>query len=496
MTASLGRFLRHSTHYSIGEILILLSTLVSFPITTRIFAVHEYGIMNLISNALLVLVACAKSGLQNSVVRYYDEYAENKHPQGLPVFISTLLLGGMALALMFTLVWIIATTSFSEFWFGESIVPGLLLLSSGLILLRASESLLLALLRAEQQTIFFNSYRVIAKYVTLASILVILFFVSRTLTGFYGAQLLGMSLAVFTLLGWRAWKNPLHFRDFSGAVFRQALVYGFPLIGFELVSMLLTYLDRYLIHFFLNATAVGLYSASYNLADYLKDIVVLPFATAVMPVYMQIWAKKGREETRKFLQGALRTYGLFAAPLTFGCAAVGENFIRIIASEKFVAGSAIIPWTIAGLMINGALPILAASHYIQKKTKRLVGILTLTMIVNVTANWLLIPRLGIMGATIAKALSYLLMAIIVTIYTHRFIGLQIPWTALLKYLFAGSLMFLAIKATHLAHPWIDLFFETVFGAIVYFVIVFIIDGVFRENVDIFLRKHLGLFQRR
>ncbi|MDL1876531.1 hypothetical protein FBQ85_15375, partial [Cytophagia bacterium CHB2] len=126
MTASLGRFLRHSTHYSIGEILILLSTLVSFPITTRIFAVHEYGIMNLISNALLVLVACAKSGLQNSVVRYYDEYAENKHPQDLPVFISTLLLGGMALALMFTLVWIIATTSFSEFWFGESIVPGLL----------------------------------------------------------------------------------------------------------------------------------------------------------------------------------------------------------------------------------------------------------------------------------------------------------------------------------------------------------------------------------
>lgn len=495
MTHSLGRFLRHSSHYSIGEILILLSTLVSFPVTTRIFAVHEYGLMNLISNALLVLVACAKCGLQNSVVRYYDEYAEHKQPHSVQTFISSLLLGGLAAAAAFTALWIVATTSFSEFWFGESVLPSLLLLSSGLIFLRAGESLLLAFLRAEQQTILFNGYRVIAKYVTLAAILGTLFFIARTLSGFYSAQLFAMSLAFSTLLALRLRKTPLHWRDFSATVFWQALVYGFPLIGFEFFSMLLAYIDRYLIHFFLDATAVGLYSASYNLADYLKDIVVLPFASAIMPVYMQTWAKKGKEETRKFLQSALRTYALFAAPLIFGCAAVGNNFIRVVASEKFVAGSAIIPWTIVGLMINGALPILAASHYIQKKTRRLVGILTGAMLVNLLANWLLIPRLEILGAAIAKLVSYLFMAVVVTLYTKRFLGLQVPWVAVDKYLTAGALMYLAVASVHISTPLIDLMAETAVGAIVYFAVVVTIDAVFRENLKTYVRRRLELLRR-
>ncbi|MDZ7268857.1 MAG: oligosaccharide flippase family protein [candidate division KSB1 bacterium] len=495
MTHSLGRFLRHSSHYSIGEILILLSTLVSFPITTRIFAVHEYGLMNLISNALLVLVACAKCGLQNSVVRYYNEYAEQQQPHSVRTFIASLLLGGLAVAAAFTVLWVVAATGFSEFWFGESVLPSLLLLSSALIFLRAGESLLLAFLRAEQQTLLFNGYRVLAKYATLAAILTTLFFIARTLNGFYGAQVFAMSLAFLTLLALRLRRTPLHWRDFAMVVFWQALAYGFPLIGFEFFSMLLAYSDRYLIHFFLDATAVGLYSASYNLADYLKDIVVLPFASAIMPVYMQTWAKKGKEETRKFLQSALRTYALFAAPLIFGCAAVGNNFIRVVASEKFVAGSAIIPWTIVGLMINGALPILAASHYIQKKTRRLVGILTGAMLVNLLGNWLLIPRLGILGAAIAKLASYLFMAVVVTFYTKRFLGLQLPWMAMSKYLAAGALMYLAVVRVHVATPLIDLLAETAVGIVVYFALVAVIDATFRQNLKTYLRRRLALLRR-
>jgi O-antigen/teichoic acid export membrane protein len=478
----LGKFLRQFSHYSVGQLLVLVSTFVSFPLLTRIFTVADYGIMNLVSDALLILVAFSKGGLQNSIVRFHDELGAGKEKkQRLNKLVVSVLWGGSGFALVITIICMIVIALLPESWLGQSGIRTLLLVSCGLIFFRAAESFLLGFLRAEQQTVFLNGYRVVSKYVSLGMVLLFVFYISRSLTGFYCAQMIAMIPVLAMLLIWRLRKNPLDRQNWSAEIFRRALIYGFPLIGFELISMLLAYADRYLIQYYEGAKAVGLYSAAYNMVDYVKDLIVVPLSTAVMPIYMKAWFKKGPEVTQSFLKNALRSYALLAVPLIFGCAVIGKDFIHVLASEKFIDGYVIIPWVITGLMINGALPILAAGLYIQDKTNKLVGLLAFASIFNLVANVILIPKFGIQGAAIAKLASYIILAVLATHFSNRVVKFPIAWVALAKYVFAGVVMYVAAAAVHMSSPVLELIAETGVGAAVYFAIVFIIDTGARQK---------------
>lgn len=489
------RLFHHSSHYSAGQFLILLSSLVSFPILTRIFSPDEYGLMNLISNALVILLAISKGGFQHSIIRYYDEFSARSNRQEFESFTSSIIFGGLAFALSVTIVWTGVNMLLSNVWQGEHQIGLLMLLASGLIFLRAGESLLLAFLRAEQQTIALNAYRVIVRYFSLGMVLLFLFFLSRTLTGFYTAHLFSMSLAIGVLLVMRVRRSRPRVFDFSGSIFREALFYGFPLVGFEVCSLLLNYVDKFFIQFMMDATAVGLYSAAYNLSDYVKDLVVLPLSSAVAPIYMRVWAERGKEHTEKFLTGALRSYVVLAVPIVLGYSAVSGDVIRFVASEDFAAGSIIVPWVIVGLLINGTIPIIGAGLYIQKKTKILVFYMLVATAINAAANMMLIPNFGLQGAAIAKLLSYSALMVCVTIVSRKFIAFSMPWASMLKYLLAGLLMFAVITTFQFSQPILGLVLHIFIGALTYGVLIIVLDKPVRENalalVDLYRKYRKG-----
>jgi O-antigen/teichoic acid export membrane protein len=177
----------------------------------------------------------------------------------------------------------------------------------------------------------------------------------------------------------------------------------------------------------------------------------------------------------------LRSYTLLAVPLIFGCTVIGKDFIHVLASEKFIDGHVIIPWVITGLMINGALPILAAGLYIQDKTNKLVGLLAFTSLFNLAANLILIPKFGIQGAAMAKLLSYLILAVLATYLSNRVLKFPIAWRALAKYVLAGAIMYVVAAAVRVSSPVLELAAEIVTGTVVYFAIVFVIDTGARQK---------------
>lgn len=482
MSKTLRGFLRQSSHYSVGQVLILFASLISFPILTRVFSLAEYGTMSLISNTVLIVTAIAKAGLQNSIVRFHDEYARGEQKERYASYISSLLLGGLSLAMIIAAVWALGTMIVDNLIDAHEMTFALLLISSGMVFLRSAESLLLGFLRAEQETFALNSYRVLVRYLLLGTMLLFLFMISKSLMSFYVSQVVAMLVGLGALAWWRFRRQWPRFHGFSREIFQPALHYGFPLIGFELVSMLLNYVDRYCLQYYLGAADVGLYSAAYNLSDYVKDVVVMPLTSAVTPIYMRLWATKGQDATRKFLQNALRTYTLFAIPLVLGFAADGKTLLHLIASEKFSEGQVIVPWLIAALMVNGAVPILAASLYIQKRTNLLVVFLGITTGLNLMGNLILIPRYGILGAAIAKLLSYVLLVLLVTIPTYRFMRFKMPWRDMLKYAVMGLVMYAAITFIKVQNPLLELSADLGLGLLIYAALVATTDDKVLENV--------------
>lgn len=124
----------HISNYSIGNLLVTISGLVSFPIFTRVFTVDEYGVMNLIATTLALLLAISKLGIQHSIVRFYGESKSKAGGAGVSEYLSTTLFGMMAIALAVTLAWAAVSQLIPTSWWSDPRISDLFLLTSALLL--------------------------------------------------------------------------------------------------------------------------------------------------------------------------------------------------------------------------------------------------------------------------------------------------------------------------------------------------------------------------
>ena len=106
--SSLKTLYRHASHYLGGRVIVMLLGFISFPVFTRVFSVAEYGVINLITNTVLLLTVLSKFGFQHSVQRYYPEGESANGPDDLRRYYSTLFYSTAILAFVSTLMFVAA----------------------------------------------------------------------------------------------------------------------------------------------------------------------------------------------------------------------------------------------------------------------------------------------------------------------------------------------------------------------------------------------------
>jgi O-antigen/teichoic acid export membrane protein len=117
-------------------------------------------------------------------------------------------------------------------------------------------------------------------------------------------------------------------------------------------------------------------------------------------------------------------------------------FGRHVISPNYWSGLAIVPVVLLGYLFFGMYINLSAGIYIEKKTYYLPAITFLGAVVNVIANFLLIPSGGIMGGMMGAAwatlFAYLAMAVAVYFVAQRVYPVRYEWGRLLKLAIAGA----------------------------------------------------------
>jgi O-antigen/teichoic acid export membrane protein len=204
------------------------------------------------------------------------------------------------------------------------------------------------------------------------------------------------------------------------------------MIGYELAGVILNVGDRYVIEALLGTGPLGLYSAAYNMCDYVRSIFILSIGQAVVPIYMRMWAEDGAEATRSFLGQSLRQYVLLAAPVMAGVSAVGSELLPFLASDKYAGGTVVLPSVIAGMVFSGATAITGAGLFLHKRAVTIMTLVVTAAALNVGLNLVLIPRIGILGAALATLLAYAALLAATTAFSQREVTVPLPGGALLK----------------------------------------------------------------
>ena len=450
--------------YVPAQIIPAIIGFLSVAAYTRLLDPKEYGQYILVITTVSVVSSAAFSWLNQSGVRFFEEYKK----KGLLVqFTSTTfisLFGSLAIIL---LIWAGTTIVLNKEWHSDFIrliqIGGVVLATQTIYLF------ILVLFRAGRRSLRYSVYTVINSAGT--------FFIAICLIKFGGFGPKGILLAVIVFSGGSAFfeliclfKNHLiTLPNYSIDLLKRFASYGIPMIGVSMGALVVSVSDRYMIQYFINIEAVGVYSASYNLAARSIGGISSLLALAAFPVIFQTFAKSGKEDTSILSGRLIGTYLVALVPALFGLTVLSKDVVGVVLGKPFRDAYIILPWIAGGVFCHGLGLYFNLAFELKEKTKFLFYIYGLAAAVNIILNVFCIPKFGILGAAYTTLIAYFVYLTTTWVFGANLFPLVFPWQTLWKTVLAAFVMAFVLKLNFLSSTTgiIPLIGKIIAGVIVY-----------------------------
>lgn len=491
VAGEMKKLIQHSSHYLAGLFGGLALGFISFPIFTRIFSVADYGMIDFIQKILLVPTALSKAGMQNSVLRFYNEKNFSSDSQAARSYYSTMLFGVAAMSVSVTLVFLVGV-KFLLRHFIDGPLAALLCFASALILLRAVQSILLSFLRIEERTAAYNAATVLMKAATVGTVCAFLPWIGRSVRTYLSGTMAAEFVSVLVLVLWLFRRRLLNAVSFDRALFRSAVLFGLPLVFYELAGVILLTADRALVRYYLGAEALGYYSVAYGLSQYVNDLMTVPLGLAILPIYLRLWTSEGRARTTEFLRVSLDFYLMAAAGIYMLVALGSHDALLLLASPKYLGADRLIPYLVGGLLIYTTHVFLCAGLLIQKKTGTMALALICSTALNIVLNCLLLPRFGLTGAALALLFTHIVTILLLWLASSRILPIGVRTGALVKYGIAAVAAWAAGSQIALHSHLLNAVSRCAVGVSVYAGVLFLLDSRVRSLPSQLLRGRRSL----
>jgi len=375
------------------------------PVITKLGGMHAYGLWEGFAVLVALLAPVAWLGLRSGFTRYS---AGQKDPRELSAAFHAVLLVVVPAALLLGGLEALAAPLLSrQFFSADPMALPLLRVAGGLI---AAESVRLVTLEFYRTTMRIRTYALLELAQRTAELFLVAGILLRggTIVGCATAMLVVRVAALTVAYAGTARAVGLARPDLSRIA--PYMAYGLPLLANEFLGRALKVADRFVIGHFGPVDQLGDYAVPVNLA------MALTLYTATLQVWLyphlsRLWNLGQRQQAVDALDRALRLFLLAALPTVAGLAAIGPQVVTIIANpETAVRTVAVLPLVACGLMFYGIAALTLYVLTLVERTPLISGLLGCTVVVNITINLLLVPRLGILGAGIAHCTAFAALA--------------------------------------------------------------------------------------
>ena len=461
----LQKFIAQYSHFLSGRAFVLLIGLVSFPILTRMLTVEQYGIMALVTTTMFFVVALAKAGLSEGIIRFYKDYSDEEESRTM--FVSTVMVRGLIFSVLVALIYIVGFYFLSDVLEISEQYYLCFMIMVIYLLVRPLNISVQNLLRVNDKTIFFNVVTIIGKLLAVGGAIFLLLYIIGNFYGYFVGLVIAELIVSIILFSWFFKKYRINLSLASWPLAAKLAKFGIPLLFTELSYLLLSYADRFMIMAYQGEEAVGLYSVGYSLASYVSDMLMFSLMYAVVPIYVALYRQQGREATEDFLNKCLHYVMLAVIPIAVGYYVISYNLFVVLASEKYAVAADFSPIILLGGLILGVNSILNAGLYLKKKTVMILLIMLSAVVINILLNIYLIPLYGPSGAAYATLVSCVVVVLLTIIASYRYITVTIQPLSLIYYLSLSGLMFVIITQISLQILWVDMLAKVVVaGAVI------------------------------
>lgn len=224
--------------------------------------------------------------------------------------------------------------------------------------------------------------------------------------------------------------------------------YGMPLSLSLILGYILQAGDRFVISALLGNDQVGVYAAGYGTANRSLDILFVWAGMAASPILISALELGNREKAQAMARKAFEVMAFLTFPAAAGIALVATPLATVMTGPEFRSGAAqIIPWiAVAGLMNGLTTYYFLASFTLAKRTGIMTIVTAVPAVLNIVMNFVLLPKMGLMGAVVSTLLAYALGMSLTAVLGRKSFPLPLPWKEALRTLFACVVMAVAVLA--------------------------------------------------
>lgn len=193
-----------------------------------------------------------------------------------------------------------------------------------------------------------------------------------------------------------------------------------PFMFYSLFFMIYFKIDFVMLAAMKGEEVVGTYAAAYRLVESLM-FVPAAFMGAVFPSLSRLSAA-GNASVLAASRKTLRYMAMLGLPIGFGTTMLAPRIIPLLFGDAYldsVLPLQIIIWSIVLVFLNGICPV-----GLNSSDRQLVSVLVtgIGILVNVTANLVLIPPLGAVGTSISTVATELVSTMLFLYFFRRHIG--------------------------------------------------------------------------
>ena len=239
------------------------------------------------------------------------------------------------------------------------------------------------------------------------------------------AYILSIVVTCIVFMMYMVKKSPLAVgtNDVSNPMTKKLLSFSVPLLAVSMLMMVMSWTDTLMLGYFKSPDVVGLYNAALPLAN-LLSMTLSSMSFIYIPTISQLYSKNLMNELKRSYIILTKWIFLVTLPLFFVLFLFPDIMLNLLFGSRYIGASVALQILAFGFFLNICLGFTYNTLLVLGKSKFLMCTFAISAIINIILNMVLIPPMGIVGASLASAFSLTVVKILNMVKLYRFFGVH------------------------------------------------------------------------
>ncbi len=406
MKEDLNGFMKGLFGFSVGPIVNAGIGFITVPITTWLISSEEFGKSSMYSMVAFFLLMFICLGIDESFTREYHLVKDKKNLFWNCFFMPFLL------SILVGIIIILFKNNISLLLFGNKEIIIILILVISLpvnVIYRFAE----ILIRMEEKSILYSKIIITNKIINFIILIIMLLFFEKSFRSIILARFISEVIITIILfaLTFEIWKYKF---IFDKKLFITIIKYGLPLVPALLLAWVFHSMDKISLRIFSGFEELGIYTVALKFVM-IVEILKSGFANFWTPTSQRWYANN--VDTKYFDKVS---HILFIVLIfMFSSIILFKDLIFLIVRSEYRVGNNVVPFLLFYPVMDLLLSTTSLGiSFSRKSTYRILTTLVVA-IINFIGNYLLVPSLGALGASISTGVSFIVYFIITTLISRK-----------------------------------------------------------------------------